>query len=111
MRTNEAPPLVCVKGRRMSDLQPSTTVANSQDSQSPAETRAAIRLRTQAFCFLRRAFGFSLGATFGIIVLQGFHLWGFQLSDGFLNWLGVATVGQVAGLFTMVLRQNSPKIQ
>jgi hypothetical protein len=90
----------------MSDLPLSPTGANSQDSQSPAESRAAIRLRAQAFCFLRRAFGFSLVTTFGIIFLQGFHLWGFQLSDAFLNWLGGATVGQVAGLFAMVVKRD-----
>jgi hypothetical protein len=68
------------------------------------EVRSSVRVRTESAVFLRRAFGFSLGATFCLIFLQGFGPWGFHLSEPFLHWLGVATVGQVAGLFAMVLR-------
>lgn len=56
--------------------------------------------------FLRKAFGYSLSTTFAIILLQGFQLFGFHLNDTFLNWLGGWTVGQTAGLLTMVVRQK-----
>jgi hypothetical protein len=70
------------------------------------EVRSGIKIRTEAAEFLRRAFGLSLCMSFTVIFLQGFSLWGFHLSETFLNWLGAATVGQVAGLFAMVLRQK-----
>jgi hypothetical protein len=44
--------------------------------------------------------------TFGVIYCHGFGLWGFHLSEPFLHWLGAVTVGQVTGLFAMVLRQK-----
>jgi hypothetical protein len=91
----------------VSDLKPemmkSSTV--SHDLQI-VETSSRVRVRLDSAIFLRKAFGFSLFMTFGAIFCQGFHLWGFQLSDQFLNWLGGATVGQVGGLFAMVLRQK-----
>jgi len=80
----------------MADLQLKTSGA-SQDSPSLLQTRAEIRIRSQASRFLAKALGCSLTATFGIIVLQGFHLWGFSLPEPFLNWLGGATIGQVGG--------------
>jgi hypothetical protein len=70
------------------------------------EVRGAVRIRAESAVFLRRAFGFSLAMSFGVILCQGFHLWGFHLTESFLHWLGGATVGQVAGLFAMVLRQK-----
>lgn len=71
-----------------------------------AEARSNIKIRAQAAVFLRNAFAFSLLMTFGVIFLEGFGLWGFHLSESFLNWLGAATVGQVAGLFAMVIRKH-----
>ena len=67
--------------------------------------RTEAQVRTESAVFLRRAFGFSLVMTFAAIFCQGFHWGGFHLSEPFLNWLGAVTVGQVAGLFAMVLRQ------
>ena len=90
----------------MTDLEPKTTGASAPDSLTLLQTRAEIRIRSQASRFLAKAFGFSLTATFGIIMVQGFHVWGFTLSETFLNWLGVATIGQVAGLLSMVWRQR-----
>jgi hypothetical protein len=68
------------------------------------EVKSSVKIRLESACFLRRAFGFSLCMTFLIFFFQGFGLWGFHLSETFLPWLGAATVGQVAGLFAMVLR-------
>jgi hypothetical protein len=54
--------------------------------------------------FLLGAYGISLAATLGIFLLQGFHVWGFNLDHDFVQWLGVATVGQVLGLLVLGLR-------
>jgi hypothetical protein len=70
------------------------------------EIRADARVRWHASRFLAKALGGSLAATFGIIILQGFHLWGFTLSEPFLHWLGAATVGELAGLAAMVWRSR-----
>ncbi|MBA3612561.1 MAG: hypothetical protein H0W49_06525 [Nitrospirales bacterium] len=40
-------------------------------------------------------------ATVTVIFLQGFQLAGFQLEKDFLHWLGIPTVGQVAGLMVL----------
>lgn len=54
--------------------------------------------------FLLWAYGSLLFATLAIILLQGFHLGGFNLETGFLKWLGAATVGHIAGLLTLTFR-------
>jgi hypothetical protein len=54
--------------------------------------------------FFRRAFGFTLFLTFGAVYLQGLGI--FHLSDGILYSLCAATIGQLAGLFVLVLRQK-----
>ena len=41
--------------------------------------------------------------TVSVVFLQGFHAWGFNLPISFLHWLGVATVGEVAGLLYLVI--------
>lgn len=40
--------------------------------------------------------------TYLIIILQGFHLWGFVLPDQFLNWLGGATIGSLIANITIL---------
>jgi len=61
-----------------------------------------IALKDKAVNFLVIAYGGLLASTVIIIFLQGFQLWGFNLDQDFLNWLGVATVGEVAGLAALV---------
>jgi len=65
-------------------------------------TRSDIKQKERILTFLHRAYGGLLTATVIIIILQGFHLWGFNLEAAFLNWLGLATVGEVGGLITLV---------
>lgn len=61
-----------------------------------------ITLRQMVVQFLNRAYGGLLISTVTLIFLQGFHLWGFELDSGFLNWLGAATVGEIVGLCVLV---------
>ena len=66
------------------------------------EAMSNIALRERAASFLFKAYVGLLTATVLIIFLQGFQLWGFKLETGFLNWLGAATIGEVAGLAALV---------
>ena len=66
------------------------------------EAMSNIALREHAASFLFKAYAGLLASTVLIIFLQGFQLWGFQLDAGFLNWLGAATIGEVAGLAALV---------
>ncbi len=51
-------------------------------------------------------FGFSVAATYAIIVLRGLRF--LDYPDSFLHWLGGATVGQTAGLLALVVRDLFP---
>ncbi|ETX08554.1 MAG: hypothetical protein ETSY2_04710 [Candidatus Entotheonella gemina] len=66
------------------------------------EAMSNIALRERAASFLSKAYAGLLASTVLIIFRQGFHLWGFQLDAKFLNWLGAATIGEVAGLAALV---------
>jgi hypothetical protein len=66
------------------------------------EAMSNIALRERAASFLFKAYTGLLTATILIIFLQGFQLWGFKLDVGFLNWLGAATIGEIAGLAALV---------
>ena len=62
------------------------------------------RLRNIVLIFLLCAFGFLLLATMGIFFLQGFRVRGFDLPTKVLLWLGGATIGEVAGLLVLCVR-------
>lgn len=51
-----------------------------------------------------RAFGITLFCTFGLYLMQGFHLWGFNLPTAMLNGLGVGIVGQIGGLVAVAFK-------
>lgn len=69
-----------------------------------AEAKSRVKNTTENLKFFRRAFGATLVLTFGAVYLQG--LGAFHLSDGIIYCLCAATVGQLAGLFVLVLRQK-----
>lgn len=68
------------------------------------ERRRIMVLRERAVTFLFWADGLLLVATIAIILLQGFHLWGFNLEAEFLRWLSAAAVGEFAGLLLLLYR-------
>jgi hypothetical protein len=89
-----------IKRKRRSHL-------NLKDSLHKAEVEQRLRLQKHNAAFVRWAFACSLFVTLGAYVCQGFHQFtGFQLSDQSLNWLGAATIGQIAGLLAIVIRQK-----
>jgi hypothetical protein len=53
---------------------------------------------------LLTAYSSVLGVVMLILLLEGFRMWGFHLSEPVLQWLGAASVGAVAGLLTLTLR-------
>lgn len=40
----------------------------------------------------------------GNAFLEGFHLYGFDVPDDFLRWIGGATVGEIGGLLYIAYR-------
>jgi hypothetical protein len=49
-------------------------------------------------------FAFSVVATFGVIVADG--LGRLKLPPALLNWLGGATVGEIAGMLYIIIKSN-----
>jgi hypothetical protein len=54
--------------------------------------------------FLLPAYGALLAGAVLIYLLQGFALWGFNLSEMDLKFVGGATIGCVGGLLTLTFR-------
>ncbi len=65
---------------------------------------AHVEFQQQIVTFLLGAYGFLLVATVAIVLLQGFHAWGFALEASFLRWLGAATIGEIGGLLLLTFR-------
>lgn len=63
-----------------------------------------IGMREKMIAFLFPMCRFLVYSTVGIIVLQGFKLWGFNLEPGFLRWLGGATIGEIGILACIAYR-------
>lgn len=63
-----------------------------------------MELRESAMKWINPTFTGAVILTYVIIFLQGFGLWGFELEESFLNWLGVVTVGEIAGLVAIAFR-------
>lgn len=66
--------------------------------------RQKLAHRDRAFWFILWVYAGVLVATFGIIFLQGFSVGGFKLDQAFLNWLGGATITEVAAIAALVFR-------
>jgi hypothetical protein len=69
-----------------------------------ADRAQAIRHRDWALAFVFINYTLLLVATMVIIFFQGFNFHGFKLESGFLNWLGGATIAEVATLAGVVIR-------
>jgi hypothetical protein len=66
-----------------------------------------IRLRERIILFLFIVYGFAIGATFLLFFLRGFELISLTLSE--MKWLGGAVIGELAGLFAIVIKSVFPK--
>jgi hypothetical protein len=52
--------------------------------------------------FVCAGLGFSSAAALALFYLQGFRVWGFRLETSLMHWIGITTVGAIAGLATTV---------
>jgi hypothetical protein len=66
------------------------------------EITSNVRMREKVVSFLGWAYGGTIFATFVIFFLQGFKVAGFNLDTGLLMRIGIATVGEIAGLAALV---------
>lgn len=62
-----------------------------------------IKLRERAASSLLILYAFMVVCTLTIYFFQGFHLWGFNLSQRSLDWLGIATIGEIGGFIAAIL--------
>lgn len=65
-------------------------------------------LQNLLVCFFMFIFVASVASTFTIFFLHGFKVKGFQLPVSLLNWLGGATIGQIAGLGLIIYKSLFP---
>jgi len=79
------------------------------------EAENMLQIRSHICRFLVKHLGFSTACCFGLIILQGFHPFGFQMDAGLLKWLCGATIAQSGVLLTIFTkavwqkRGKSPK--
>ncbi len=66
-----------------------------------------IRIKERIVVFLLMFYGASIGATFLLFYLRGFGLITLSLTE--MRWLGGAVIGELAGLFAIVIKSVFPK--
>jgi len=102
-RSDDAPGQVVLPEKQwISSVEEWQLVALTQ-SELASHASNVVSRRTM-ISFLLWAYGGLLACSMVIFFLQGFHLWGFALEISTLNWLGAATVGEIAGLLTIAMR-------
>lgn len=67
-----------------------------------------LQMRERAVYLMLAIFSLTVLSTLLMLNFEGFGAWGFDLPDPFLHWLGVATVGEVAGLLVITFRYLFP---
>lgn len=76
-------------------------VLTPESSLEALELQNRLRIRSEICHFLIRVLGCSTAACFGLIVLQGFHPWGFQMDPLLLKSIVGATVIQSGTLLAV----------
>lgn len=66
------------------------------------DKESRLLMRERSFRFLLICYGMLLFSTMTIIFFQGFKFLNFNLDPIFLKWLGIATIGEIAGLAGIV---------
>lgn len=67
-------------------------------------TLSTLRMRERLLTVLLICFTFVIVSTITIFFLQGFEVYGFNLDRAILQWLGAATIGEVAGLIYLTIK-------
>jgi hypothetical protein len=65
------------------------------------ELKNRLKVRSDICEFLIKSLGFSTVCCFGLIILQGFHPFGFQMDAALLKWLCGTTIAQSGVLLTV----------
>ncbi|MFQ6056244.1 MAG: hypothetical protein ACE5J3_09735 [Methanosarcinales archaeon] len=63
--------------------------------------------REKIVTFLLFAYGFALVATFALFFFKGFNF--ISLGESEMKWIGGAIIGELAGLFALVIKSVFPK--
>jgi hypothetical protein len=77
------------------------------------ELQNRLKIRSDICRFLIKTLRFSTISCFALIVLQGFHPWGFQMDAALLKWLCAVTIaksGVLLAVFTNAVWQRTYKI-
>ncbi len=64
------------------------------------------RMRERLSTWLITIFAFMTASTIAIMLLQGFKISGFALHQELLRYLGIATIGEIAGLLGLVFKAS-----
>lgn len=64
--------------------------------------RHTMHMQRMLAIFVCTALALSLISALGIFYLQGFHWMGFNLPENLMHWIGLATIGAIASLSSMV---------
>lgn len=79
-------------------------LALQREKEALSAWRRGLRWQNALLLVLSVEFGFLLLFTAVVILLDGFGVGGFQISDQVINGLVYSTVGAVAGLITIAVR-------
>lgn|GEM_PF-2513785 len=69
--------------------------------------QSEIRIKERIVTFLLVFYGVAIAATFLLFYLRGFGLLSMSLTE--MKWLGGAVIGELAGLFAIVMKSVFPK--
>ena len=95
------PPNYILRELELDDRLQEADVAQKELTVRKAQSK--IELQTRLTYLLAIAFSSALLLTIAVILLQGFAAWGFHLDQTTVNLLAAATIGEIAGLLTILI--------
>lgn len=79
------------------------TARTTHTSVEIIELKNRLKLRSDICRYLIRALGCSAAGCFALIILQGFHPWGFQMDPPLLRWLCGVTIAKCGVLLAVFI--------
>lgn len=99
-----SPPNYILRELELDDRRQEAEVAQKELVVKKVQSQIALQARLTYL--LTTAFSSALLLTILVILLQGFAAWGFHLDQTTVNLLAAATIGEIAGLLTILLRER-----
>lgn len=96
-----SPPNYIIRELELDDRRQEAEVAQKELAIKQAQRQ--IELQARLTYFLTAAFSSALLLTIAVILLQGFAVGGFHLDQNTVNLLAAATIGEIAGLLTILI--------